>query len=245
MASGECRIKIDEDEKDTIYADPDHYMDSFKKRIRKYALPKPHASQQEVDTVVSNFSKQLINIKKISKFFVKEIKSPVLFDLQECGKWIIDFTKECPLEPYDTQKYDYSFVVNPAVISLLFREKAIDFERYFLGCNFTCSRDPDIYNQFLFSLLKHFDTKRFLTSEKIYARFNPDVLEQTFLYKHEDKTFEVQKYCPHMLADLEEIGFINHENNFVCPLHGWKFDLETGLSANGKNACLRIEEVKE
>ena len=46
-----------------------------------------------------------------------------------------------------------------------------------------------------------------------------------------------------MLADLEEIGYIDKEENFVCPLHGWKFDLSTGKCLNNENACLKIEEL--
>ena len=48
-----------------------------------------------------------------------------------------------------------------------------------------------------------------------------------------------------MLADLEEIGFVNAENEFVCPLHGWKFDLDSGQSINRKGECMKIREVVE
>jgi len=92
-------------------------------------------------------------------------------------------------------------------------------------------------------MLKHFDTKRFITSENIYIRNDRGLLEETFLCTHKSATYEVQKYCPHMLANLEEIGFINEDDHLVCPLHGWKFDLETGRSVDKNNACVKIRKV--
>tara|TARA_R110002020_G_scaffold114402_8_gene263105 strand:- start:1670 stop:3223 length:1554 start_codon:yes stop_codon:yes gene_type:complete len=245
LSGADIAVKTNEKEKEAIYGDIDNYTKLFKERLKEYALPKERATKAEIDSVVEKFSTQLKKIKKVSNFYANQIKVPVLFDFGQKGKWVADFTEESPLRPYSGGSVGYAFSMDPNSVALLFREKAIDFERYFLGCNFNCSRTPDIYNHFLFALLKNFDTKRLLASEKIYVSRNRDVLDETFIYKHESQTFEIQKYCPHMLADLEEIGFVNAKNEFVCPLHGWKFDLDSGQSINRKGECVKIREVVE
>ena len=42
-----------------------------------------------------------------------------------------------------------------------------------------------------------------------------------------------------MFANLEEVGYIDGDS-FVCPLHGWKFNLDSGHCENKKNFCLNI-----
>jgi UDP-MurNAc hydroxylase len=39
--------------------------------------------------------------------------------------------------------------------------------------------------------------------------------------------FVVQRRCPHRNADLEAFGEIQ-DGEFVCTLHGWRFDCDTG-----------------
>jgi nitrite reductase/ring-hydroxylating ferredoxin subunit len=169
----------------------------------------------------------------------------VLFDFGFLGKWILDFSLEDIFVPFDNQDYGYHFILDPSRIALLFQEDSIDFEKYFLGCNFTCGRDPDEYNEFLFVILKHFDTKRFIISESLYAE-RSNLLDEMFVIEHNGKKIEVQKYCPHMFADLEGIGFINKDDKFVCPLHGWKFDLNNnGECFSNKTICLKIKYIED
>jgi UDP-MurNAc hydroxylase len=236
-------VKTDPVEATALSLDADAAVDSFKAYLAEHAPAKPVATPEEIASVVPKFAKQLTKIKKVSKLYAKQIGGSVLFDFQECGKWLLDFANDPPLTPYEGEDVVYSFNFDPNSVALLFREKAIDFERYFLGCNFRCHREPDTYNHFLFAMLKHFDTKRFITSENIYIRNDRGLLEETFLCTHKSATYEVQKYCPHMLANLEEIGFINEDDHLVCPLHGWKFDLETGRSVDKNNACVKIRKV--
>jgi len=46
-----------------------------------------------------------------------------------------------------------------------------------------------------------------------------------------------------MYANLEEQGYVEGEY-FVCPLHGWKFNLENGKCNNKKHFCLKIKKEK-
>ena len=53
------------------------------------------------------------------------------------------------------------------------------------------------------------------------------------------KTCKIQKYCPHMFANLEEVGQLEGDK-LVCPLHGWKFDLKTGNCLNKEGYKLKV-----
>lgn len=237
-------ISNDTDQKalNRIYSNVDAYMRTYKKYLSIYADPKPKATEFKIETALVTFVRNIRKIKKISKFYTKQIDGAILFDLQEWGKWIVDFSKEDPIGRYNDEPYIYSFVIDPHSFALLFEDPAVDFEKYFLGCNFSCNRSPDVYNEPLFALLKHFDIRRFLMSEGLYAS-RGDVFSQTFTLEHKGCKINVQKYCPHMMADLEEIGYVDSDDNFVCPLHGWKFDLENGQCLNNKKVKIQIEEI--
>jgi len=230
-------VDTSEDEIDEIYENYESYLTKYLNQLR--SLPK-YKSGAYTKNVVSKFKKQLERIKKTSKFYVDKINYPVMFDFDYLGKWILDFKNEDVLIEYDNQTYGYRFNLDPEKVALTIGGKVKDFEYYFLSCLFTCSRDPDDYNEFLFAMLKHFDLKRLLMSENLYAD-RENILDETFVLKYGDSTYEVQKYCPHMLANLEKTGFI--DNGFlVCPLHGWKFSLENGKCENNQGYCLKVRE---
>ena len=225
-----------------VYKDVDAYTRTYEKYIDIYAKPKSYVSDSKIENALVNFTRNIRKIKKISKFYTKQIDGAVLFDLQDWGKWIVDFSRKEPIFKYTNEDYIYSFDIDPHSFAMLFEDASVDFEKYFLGCNFSCSRSPDVYNEPLFALLKHFDIKRFLMSEDLYAS-RGDAFSQKFTLEHKGCKMNVQKYCPHMMADLEEIGYVDSENNLVCPLHGWKFNLDTGQCLNNKRVKIEIEEI--
>ena len=234
---------LDEEKANKIYGDYKEYMNQYLDEIGQVQVQTP--TDEIIDSVVHSFSKQLKVIKKISKFYVDKINFLVLFDFKHLGKWVLDFSLDEPLIPFNGQQCSYYFILEPSKVSLLFQDKTIDFERYFLGCNFICGRTPDEYNEFLFATLKHFDTKRFLISESLYAE-NSNILDEVFITEHKGKKIQIQKYCPHMFANLDGIGFIDEDDNFVCPLHGWKFSLSNnGECITNPNFCLKIKYLEE
>jgi UDP-MurNAc hydroxylase len=54
----------------------------------------------------------------------------------------------------------------------------------------------------------------------------------------------VQRLCPHRLADLSVFGEID-DGEFVCTLHGWRFDLETGRCFTADDRKLRIRRATD
>jgi nitrite reductase/ring-hydroxylating ferredoxin subunit len=52
--------------------------------------------------------------------------------------------------------------------------------------------------------------------------------------KTEDGIFAISNKCPHAGAQLH-FGHCNKKGIVGCPLHGYKFDIKTGRSADGNN----------
>ena len=50
--------------------------------------------------------------------------------------------------------------------------------------------------------------------------------------------------CPHAGALLSE-GYIDAKGQVVCPLHGFKFNLETGKQSFGEPYLLKIFKIKQ
>ncbi|MCE9616261.1 MAG: Rieske (2Fe-2S) protein [Lentisphaerae bacterium] len=61
------------------------------------------------------------------------------------------------------------------------------------------------------------------------------------LFKIEGDIYAINAVCPHAGAFLDS-GFIE-DFNVICPLHGWDFDVRTGVSPSYgvKTRCYPIE----
>ena len=54
----------------------------------------------------------------------------------------------------------------------------------------------------------------------------------------------VERLCPHRQADLSVFGEID-DDQLVCTLHGWRFDLETGRCLTADDRKLRIRRATD
>ena len=62
------------------------------------------------------------------------------------------------------------------------------------------------------------------------------------LFKHEGQVYATAAMCPHKQVPLA-VGWV--ENCTVtCAMHGWEFDLKTGLCKNIPGASVQTFEVK-
>ena len=50
--------------------------------------------------------------------------------------------------------------------------------------------------------------------------------------------------CPHAGAKLSD-GYVDAKGQIVCPLHGFKFSLQTGKQSFGEPYLLKIFKIKE
>jgi len=57
------------------------------------------------------------------------------------------------------------------------------------------------------------------------------------IVKIDDRFHAYSAECPHMLAPLSDVP-VDHEGCITCPWHGYRFDIRTGKTTNGKDLTL-------
>lgn len=67
--------------------------------------------------------------------------------------------------------------------------------------------------------------------------------EKICLSHTKDGFFAVQNKCSHAGADLYK-GFINEQNEIVCPLHHYCFSLKTGNNTRGNAVSLKTYRLE-
>ena len=101
----------------------------------------------------------------------------------------------------------------------------LSWEDLLLSFRFRAHRDPDQYNQHLFTFLKMTDhaALQAITQAELASTENP---VDTFRLEVGPEVYEVQRFCPHAGSDLTEAEVVG--GKIVCPGHRWHFNIETG-----------------
>ncbi|MCH5599552.1 Rieske (2Fe-2S) protein [Niabella ginsengisoli] len=68
--------------------------------------------------------------------------------------------------------------------------------------------------------------------------------KQLCIARVNDKAFACAAKCPHAAASLSS-GYVNVQNQIVCPLHRYKFNLENGRNVSGEGYFLKTYPVEE
>ena len=162
-------------------------------------------------------------------FFSARINIRVLFEVagENGGDWIIDFRDE----PDDRIVYEsdggpcqYRFRFEAPHIAQVLRNE-MSWEDLLLSLRFRAHRDPDVYNQHLFTFLKMADhaALQAIAQAELSAGEKP---ADTFMLEHEGEVYEVQRFCPHAGSDLTGAEIV--EGRIVCPGHHWHFRIGSG-----------------
>tara|TARA_R100000008_G_scaffold86882_1_gene82395 strand:- start:13694 stop:15235 length:1542 start_codon:yes stop_codon:yes gene_type:complete len=234
----------DTEESHKIYQNVDEYINKYVKE-KRLELKKGVATVE----IKSGYGAEdllryrTIQVVKNSKIYKNKLNYPILFEI-DGNKWVVNFSEdeERCFKKYENEDCRYHFSFDGALLAHILGNKFIDFDYYFLSLKFKAYRRPDEYDDILFALLRNMDNTRLRISESLY---NQRVsTEENFILEHKGDKYKVQKYCPHMLADLETTGFVDENDNLVCPLHNWKFNLKTGECKNSKKRRLCVERLK-
>ncbi len=120
-------------------------------------------------------------------------------------------------------------------------QRAVDWSNsLLLSCRFTAWRDGE-FNEYVYNFFKSLSRERMRRAEaEVVRKLTPvDVLETLDEPDIRIGDYVVQRRCPHRNADLAAFGEIDG-CEFVCTLHGWRFDLETGRNKTASDQPLRI-----
>lgn len=189
------------------------------------------------------FETQLRKIHAASCIYRFKLKYPFAVCIDGIKK-TIDLKKDIDsfISDDENAPHGYKFEFKSEILIDLLSNKYIDFDDYFLSLNFKAFRDPDVFDDLLFALFRNFDIPRLLSSERLYA-LNQHDPDETFCRSDNGVEYEIQKYCPHLSADLEICGHFDDKGNFVCPVHNFKFEKENGECTTNGNYHLQIKKL--
>lgn len=171
----------------------------------------------------------LVPLIRRNPFFVARINMRVLFDVtgREGGKWVIDFRDDKPDEvvyEWSGEECRYRFRFEARNIDQVLRGE-LSWEDLLLSLRFSAHREPDQYNQHLFTFFKMGDHAALQAISKAELASNDGPID-TVRVESGGQVYEIQRFCPHAGSDLSEAEIA--DGKIVCPGHHWHFDLETG-----------------
>jgi UDP-MurNAc hydroxylase len=156
---------------------------------------------------------------------------------------IIDFPFG-EVREYIGENYGFRFEIQRELVETVVAQGAVDWSNaLFLSCRFRAWRSGP-FNEFLYNFFKSLSPERMRRAEaEAIRRLDPNRDE---LAGEEVRIgdYLVQRLCPHRLADLGVFGEID-DDQLVCTLHGWRFDLETGRCFTADDRKLRIRRATD
>jgi UDP-MurNAc hydroxylase len=113
----------------------------------------------------------------------------------------------------------------------------------FLSCRFSAARIGQ-YNEFVYAFFKCLSEERLQYAEGWYDEHERtvDTEDITMRDRATGKSWQLQRRCPHLKADLTRFGILDN-GTLTCQLHGWRFDLETGRCLTSVGHQLRSHAV--
>ena len=156
---------------------------------------------------------------------------------------LVDFT-DGEVRRHAGEPFSFRFDIPRELVETVVADRAVDWSNsLLLSCRFTAWREGE-FNEYVYNFLKSLSRERMRRAEaEVVRRLTPaSVLQQLDEPDIRIGDHVVQRRCPHRNADLAAFGEIDG-CDFVCTLHGWRFDLETGRNKTAADQPLRIRRA--
>jgi UDP-MurNAc hydroxylase len=157
---------------------------------------------------------------------------------------LVDFAN-AEVRQHDGEDFSFRFDIARELVETVAAKRAVDWSNsLLLSCRFTAWREGD-FNEYVYNFLKSLSRERMKRAEaeivrKLAVASGTDLPEEADIQIGD---YIVARRCPHRNADLEAFGEIEGDE-FVCTLHGWRFDCETGACLTAETeAKLRIRKA--
>jgi UDP-MurNAc hydroxylase len=142
---------------------------------------------------------------------------------------------------HDGEEYAFRFDIPRELVETVVAQRAVDWSNsLLLSCRFTAWRAGE-FNEYVYNFLKSLSVERMRRAEAEVVRKLTPIDDLAALDEPDIRVgdYFVQRRCPHRNADLAAFGEIDG-CDFVCTLHGWRFDLETGRNKTASDQPIRI-----
>jgi len=166
------------------------------------------------------------------------IGAQVLLDLGSEGI-VLDFVDQKVRRWDGVEVCRYIFRIDRRFVEVLVREHEVDWvNSLFLSMRFSAARKGP-YNDYLYTWFKCLDLERLQYAEGFYAEKAKS--EAAFVING----WEVQRRCPHMKADLALFASVDEAGVLTCSLHGWQYDLASGLCLTSDGHEIQSRRLSE
>jgi UDP-MurNAc hydroxylase len=212
--------ELSETEVDAIFTHKAEYLESYAQRERPH-IAAARASWPRYDGDLEEaLAEWFAPLLQLADRIGPGIGGPVLLEIGD-EKLVVDFgTGE--VRRWAGEECRYRFSVARELVEALVAKHEIDWvNSLFLSLRFQAAR-RGAYNEYIYTFFKCLAPERLSYAEGWYAeQEEPDDLVRIGEYM-------VQRRCPHLKADLARFGEV-HDGVLQCGMHGWRFDLRTGL----------------
>ncbi len=143
-----------------------------------------------------------------------------------------------------TEPFDFRFDIPRPLVETVTARRAVDWSNsLLLSCRFTAWRAGE-FNEYVYNFLKSLSAERMKRAEaEVVRKLEGADADHTGEDDIQVGDYIVQRRCPHRDADLAAFGEIDG-CEFVCTLHGWRFDLDTGACLTStRTTPLRIRRA--
>jgi UDP-MurNAc hydroxylase len=257
--SFEVRHPVDDVEVRRIFDRREDYLREYQARVRPLleveharwvAQPEPESDESGTEDVarldlVAELKAWFEPLMGFGELICSGIGAPVLLDLRgpqglaevptgQPAGIVLDFVDQL-VRPWDgLEAPRYIFRIDRPLVEVLVREHEVDWvNSLFLSMRFRAARKGP-YNEYVYTWFKCLDLERLQYAEGFYAE--KAKAEGSCVIDG----WEVQRRCPHMMADLTRFATID-DGILTCSLHGWQYELETGrcLTSEGHEITAR------
>ena len=154
----------------------------------------------------------------------------------------IDFPSRRVRPAVPGEAHSFRFTIQRELVETVAAQRSNDWSNaLFLSCRFAAWRDGP-FNEYLYNFFKSLSVERMRRAEaEALRKLDPDrggLAAQEF----ELDGWIIERTCPHRQADLKVFGEIEGDE-FVCTMHGWRFDLATGACRNAADHRLRVRRA--
>ena len=156
---------------------------------------------------------------------------------------VIDFENR-QVREHAGEPFAFRFDIDRRLVETVAAQRAVDWSNsLLLSCRFVAWRDGD-FNEYVYNFFKSLSRERMKRAEAEAVRKLAPPDAATLANEPDIRIGDhvVQRRCPHRNADLEAFGEIDGDE-FVCTLHGWRFDVETGECRTSAGHPLRIRRA--
>lgn len=225
---------IDETAVRRIFSDKAEYLSDYQADYLDYLSNMKAAWHQPTDDLLRTIKAWWEPLMTLAPTLRAGIGAPCLLRAGEV-EILIDFPRG-EVRSFDGEEYAFRFDIDRRLVETVVAQNAVDWsDKLFLSCRFKAWRAGS-YNEFLYNFFKSLSVERMQRTEAEARRTLAPPAPSSEI---ELGDYIVERFCPHRQADLSVFGKVE-DDQLVCTLHGWRFDLETGRCLNAEDRSLRV-----